>query len=83
MTPIDGTGLHPLEDLAQRLQESGRALILCGMREQPAQLMHKAEFQEHVGAKNLCPSVTTALTRAAELDAARAAEASVGAGGGR
>ena len=67
MTAIDGTGLHALEDLARRLRESGRALILCGMREQPARLMRKAEFEEHVGKENLCASVTSALRRAAEL----------------
>jgi len=70
MTAIDGTGLHALEDLARRLQDSGRALILCGMREQPAQLMHKAEFEEHVGRENLCASVSAALKRAAEIHAA-------------
>jgi SulP family sulfate permease len=76
MTAIDGTGLHALEDLAQRLKESDRALILCGMREQPTQLMRKAEFEEHVGAENLCSSVATALTRAGELHAERSARTS-------
>src|SRR5215510_4221300 len=44
MTAIDGTGLHALEELAQQLRSSGRTLLLCGAREQPAQLMHQAEF---------------------------------------
>ena len=50
MTAIDGTGLLTLEELADKLQESGRTLILCGAREQPALLMQKAEFEQRVGA---------------------------------
>ena len=42
MTAIDATGVHALEDLALRLRESGRTLILCGAREQPAALMRAA-----------------------------------------
>jgi sulfate permease, SulP family len=64
MTAIDATGLGAIEDLADQLHESGRSLLLCGAREQPAQLMHQAEFERHVGAENICPSITDALARA-------------------
>lgn len=64
MTAIDGTGLHAIEELATALHETGRTLILCGMRGQPARLMKRAEFEEIVGHDNLCANVATALERA-------------------
>lgn len=64
MTAIDATGLQALEELADAVHASGRGLILCGAREQPARLMHQAEFEEHVGVGNICPSITAALERA-------------------
>lgn len=67
MTAIDATGLRAIEDLAIKLDESGRTLILCGMRGQPARLMHRAEFEQTVGAANLCPNVRAALARAREV----------------
>ncbi|HZI56088.1 MAG TPA: SulP family inorganic anion transporter [Verrucomicrobiae bacterium] len=67
MTAIDATGLRALEDLADRIHASGREIILCGAREQPAQLMQQAEFEQHVGAQNICPNVAEALARARAL----------------
>jgi SulP family sulfate permease len=67
MTAIDATGLQALEELADAVHESGRGLILCGAREQPARLMHQAEFEEHVGAGNISPSIAVALERAKAL----------------
>jgi SulP family sulfate permease len=67
MTAIDATGLKALEDVADALHKSGRTLILCGAREQPAQLMKQAEFEEHVGAENICPHVEEALKRAKQV----------------
>ncbi len=67
MTAIDGTGLHAIEDLASTLAESGRTLILCGMRGQPARLMQRAEFEQVVGTENLCQSVEAAIKRAREI----------------
>jgi sulfate permease, SulP family len=73
MTAIDGTGLRAIEDLADRLRASGRTLLLCGAREQPAAVMRQAQFHEHLGERNLCANIDTALARAAELQAVRAA----------
>ena len=73
MTAIDGTGLRAFEDLSDRLRGSGRTLILCGAREQPAAVMRQAQFHEHIGERNLCANIEAALARAAELHAARAA----------
>jgi SulP family sulfate permease len=67
MTAIDGTGLHALERLADALHRSGRFLLLCGMRDQPARMMQRAEFHEHIGTANLLPSVAAALARARVL----------------
>ncbi len=67
MTAIDATGLGAIRDLADQIHASGRALLLCGAREQPAQLMKQAEFERHIGARNICPSIQDALARAAEL----------------
>lgn len=70
MTAIDATGLHALEVLAKRLKNSGRRLLLCGARDQPAQLLKQAEFVALVGTENLLPHVDAALTRAREINAA-------------
>jgi SulP family sulfate permease len=67
MTAIDATGLQALEELADAVHASGRGLILCGAREQPARLMHQSEFEDHVGAGNICPSIAAALERAKAL----------------
>jgi SulP family sulfate permease len=73
MTAIDGTGLRAFEDLADRLRASGRTLILCGAREQPAAVMEQAQFHTHVGDANICPNIEAALRRAADVHAMRAA----------
>jgi SulP family sulfate permease len=70
MTAIDGTGLHALEHFADVLKQSGRTLLLCGMRDQPAVMMRRAEFHEHLGAENIVPTVEAAVTRARQLIAA-------------
>jgi SulP family sulfate permease len=67
MTAIDATGLQAIESLADAVHKSGRGLILCGAREQPARLMHQAEFEDHVGAGNISPSISVALERAKVL----------------
>ena len=67
MTALDSTGLHALEKLAERLHKSGRTLLLCGAPAQPARLLERAEFIEHVGAANICPNVSAALERAQQI----------------
>jgi SulP family sulfate permease len=64
MTAIDATGLFALEDIARQLHATKRTLILCGAREQPAQMIHQAEFEEVVGRENICANVQEALRRA-------------------
>jgi SulP family sulfate permease len=67
MTAIDATGLHALERLSDRLKKSGRTLLLCGARHQPARFLDQAEFVEHVGPRNILTHVQAALHRAAEI----------------
>ena len=67
MTALDATGLFAIEEVARKLHASNRTLILCGAREQPASLIHQAEFEEVVGAENICDNVQSALRRAAEV----------------
>jgi SulP family sulfate permease len=69
MTAIDATGLHALEVFAKRLSQTGRRLLLCGARDQPAELLARAEFVNEVGRENILPNVQTALDRARVIGA--------------
>ncbi len=71
MTALDSTGLQALERLAVEVRASGRTLLLCGAREQPARLMKQVSFAQHVGGDNICPHVSAALARAQVVHAAR------------
>jgi len=67
MTALDATGLFAIEEVARQLHAGNRTLILCGAREQPASLIHQAEFEEVVGAENICDNVQSALRRAEQV----------------
>ena len=67
MTALDATGLFAIEEVARQLHATQRTLLLCGALEQPRLLMHQAEFEEVVGAENICENVTAALRRAEEI----------------
>ncbi|HEX3321986.1 MAG TPA: SulP family inorganic anion transporter [Terriglobales bacterium] len=67
MTALDATGLFALEEVARNLHKTGRTLILCGARQQPAQLIHQAEFEEIIGPENICEHVLEALQRAEDV----------------
>jgi SulP family sulfate permease len=69
MTALDATGLRAFEELAQALQASGRTLVLCGARHQPAGLIARADFHRHIGDANICGNVTEALRRARAIHA--------------
>ena len=65
MTAMDATGLHALEQFADRLQKSQRTLLLCGAPQQPRKMLARAEFLQHIGEDNICPHINAALSRAA------------------
>ena len=67
MTALDATGLYAIEEVARSLQATGRTLILCGAREQPAKLLHEAEFEEVIGKNNICENVQAAVARAQDV----------------
>ena len=67
MTALDATGLYAIEGVARALQATGRTLILCGAREQPAKLLHEAEFEEVIGKNNICENVQAAVKRAQDV----------------
>jgi SulP family sulfate permease len=69
MTAIDATGLHAFEGLSDRLKRSGRTLLLCGARHQPAKMLQRADFVDHIGANNILPHAQAALDRAREIQA--------------
>jgi SulP family sulfate permease len=64
MTAIDATGIAALEELAAQLHASGRTMLVCGARSQPAHLMRESGFERHIGAENICPNINEALKRA-------------------
>ncbi|HEX7088121.1 MAG TPA: SulP family inorganic anion transporter [Vicinamibacterales bacterium] len=69
MTAIDATGLHALKEFHDRLVQSGRTLLLCGARRQPAAFLDQAAFVEHVGRENILPHVQAAIERAKQIAA--------------
>jgi SulP family sulfate permease len=78
MTALDATGLFALEEVAKELHAAGRTLILCGAREQPAQLIHQAEFEDIIGRENICENVQAALHRAEDVFEKLEANAALG-----
>ncbi|HEU4754715.1 MAG TPA: STAS domain-containing protein, partial [Armatimonadota bacterium] len=64
---VDATGLHALEQLAQRLRAQGSTLILCDARPQPLKMIRRSRLREAVGRTNVCLTLHGALRRAALL----------------
>jgi sulfate permease, SulP family len=64
MTAMDATGVRALEDVAAGLRQSGRTLIVCGARDQPAAMMRAAGLDALIGADNVCSNIEEALRRA-------------------
>jgi SulP family sulfate permease len=79
MTAIDATGLFALEEVARELHATKRTLILCGAREQPAQLIRQAEFEDVIGHENICENVQEALRRAEDVFEKMESKAAAGA----
>src|SRR6202453_4064841 len=71
MTALDATGLQALENLVAQVRASGRAIVFCGARQQPQQMIKDAEFHECVGEENICENVTVWLERARSIWAHR------------
>jgi sulfate permease, SulP family len=67
MTALDATGIHAIEQFSDRLHKVGKTLLLCGARDQPANLISRSDFLKHVGAQNVLPHVQAALDRARQI----------------
>ena len=67
MTALDATGLHTLAILSRRMRDSGRTLLLCGARDQPARLLLQSDLTEQIGKENILPNVDEALDRARKV----------------
>ncbi|MBX3120381.1 MAG: STAS domain-containing protein [Fimbriimonadaceae bacterium] len=67
MTAIDGTGMQAIEEFHTLVKESGRTMIVCGMRDQPRQFLERSGFAEHIGPENVCRHVSAAIDRANEI----------------
>lgn len=64
---VDATGLHALEQLAERLHEQGSELLLCDLRPQPLKLVYRSGLRDRLGRQNVCLTVDSALRRARAL----------------
>ena len=69
MTALDATGIHAIEGFSERLHKAGKTLLLCGARDQPAQLIAQSDLLEQIGPENVLPHVQAALARAREVQA--------------
>jgi SulP family sulfate permease len=69
MTALDATGIHAIEGFSERLHKAGKTLLLCGARDQPAQLIAQSDLLPKIGPENVLPHVQAALARAREVQA--------------
>ena len=69
MTALDATGIHAIEGFSERLHKAGKTLLLCGARDQPAQLIAQSDLLDQIGPENVLPHVKAALARAREVQA--------------
>lgn len=67
MIAIDATGLHALESLPERLQQAGKTLLVCGLRDQPTRMLERSPIISCIGQENILPHVEAALLRAQEI----------------
>ncbi|HEX5472266.1 MAG TPA: SulP family inorganic anion transporter [Lacipirellulaceae bacterium] len=65
MSALDGTGIHAIESLANRLLSSGRSLVICGAQQQPLELIQRSKLMMLLGKRDIQPHLDAALQRAA------------------
>jgi SulP family sulfate permease len=64
---LDTTGLEGLELLRDKLGKRGCVLVISGLNSQPASLLERSGFIEHLGVSNVCKDLDTALAHAERL----------------
>lgn len=67
MTAIDATGMQAIEEFHSKVKDTGRTMIICGMRDQPRKFLEKSGFVKHIGDENVCANVSDALDRSREI----------------
>lgn len=67
VTAVDATAMNSLEQLYEKCNKKGIALVLSHVNEQPLHAMKKLGFYDKVGAENFCLHIDDALKRASEI----------------
>lgn len=66
---LDATGLHVLEDFLARCRAHRVQLMLCGVQEQPLQVIRHAPMYRELRKRNICENIDAALDRVRALQA--------------
>jgi len=64
---MDSTGLHNLESLLRLSMNEGIHVILSGVNQEVRNVLFKAEFDQKIGADNICSNINEALKKAEEF----------------
>ncbi|MEG0024802.1 MAG: SulP family inorganic anion transporter, partial [Akkermansia sp.] len=64
---LDATGLHVLDDFFHQCRDKGIKLLLCGVQEQPLDVIRHSTFYFGLKKYNICSNIDTALERATLL----------------
>ena len=64
---IDSTGIHNLSNFCEMSLKNKIVVVLSGVNPQVHSALHKADFYDLVGEKNICPNINVALSRAEEI----------------
>jgi SulP family sulfate permease len=70
---IDATGLRALEDLLDKAESDGTAIVMTAVQDQPRTVLERAGILARVGEENLVPDFRRAVERAKEILGAPAA----------
>ena len=61
---MDSTGIHNLESLLRLSKSEGIHVILSGVNQEGRNVLFKAEFDQKIGAENICSNINEALKKA-------------------
>jgi SulP family sulfate permease len=64
---IDATGLRALEDLLDKAQGDGTAIVMTAVQDQPRTVLERAGILDRVGEENLVPDFRRAVERARQI----------------
>ncbi len=64
---IDSTGLHNLENMCMMSQKEGITIVLSGVNEKVDAVLRRNNFEQIVGADNICNHIDLALARASQI----------------